>query len=61
MTALSESGGRRPRRTPADTPDSLPQGDRGTDVAPEGEPDNERRPTEPPDSLPRKEDDNSRP
>ena len=59
MTAQSETWGRRPRRPPPEAPDSLPQRDRGTDVAPDGGRDNERQP-EPPDSLP-KDDDAPRP
>jgi hypothetical protein len=51
----------KPRRAPKDVPDSLPEREKGSDVAPDHvrDPEKERRP--PPDSLPRHEEDTTRP
>ena len=51
----------KPRRSPKDVPDSLPERDRGTDVAPDEVRDSERAPSNPPDSLPRQDEDTTRP
>ena len=51
----------KPRRPPKDVPDSLPERDRGTDVAPDEVRDSEPPPRNPPDSLPRQDGDATRP
>lgn len=53
--------GRKPRRAPKDIPDSLPERDRGTDVAPDDVRDVEPASRAPPDSLPREVEDLTRP
>lgn len=57
----SAATGRKPRRAPKDVPDSLPEQDRGTDVAPDEVRDPDRPARNPPDSLPRNEEDATRP
>jgi hypothetical protein len=63
MTAREHGAaiGRKPRRAPKDVPDSLPERDRGTDVAPDEVRDPDPPSGTPPDSLPRNEEDTTRP
>jgi hypothetical protein len=51
----------KPRRAPKDVPDSLPERDRGSDVAPDNVRDPDRPSRSPPDSLPRNEEETTRP
>ena len=52
----------KPRRGPKETPDSLPEREQGTDVAPDRVRDSERPARrDPPDSLPRNEEETTRP
>jgi hypothetical protein len=59
--AMDRNTGRKSRRAPKDVPDSLPEREEGTDVAPDEvrDPDPPRR--DPPDSLPRNGEDTTRP
>lgn len=53
--------GRKPRRPPREVPDSLPERDGGTDVAPDDVRDPEPSSRPPPDSLPRENEDSTKP
>jgi hypothetical protein len=60
MTAPNSTAPK-PRRAPQDVPDSLPERDRGSDVAPDNVRDPDRPARSPPDSLPRNEEETTRP